>query len=104
MKTQTLTLAGYVWKVWPPEQNGSRLLMFAKAPKNATRETPDQKTKGIVIPSQVLDQIDAAVLIEAAHLLVTATYTERDGRLPVIDATKVEAFNGRVGDEWKDWY
>jgi hypothetical protein len=104
MKTQILTLAGFVWKCWPPNSDGNRLMMLGKVAKAETATTSDQQTKGILIPPPVQAATDEALFEPSAHIVLILTYTQRDGRLPLVEATKVEAFDGRATDEWKAWY
>lgn len=92
-----ITLAGYVWLT--AEDEDKAILLLGNVLQSEAPTTLDPRTKTIH-----LDPIVARTLRVGSHIIVTATYEERTGMMPVIEAIAIEVFNRRSTDEWKEWY
>jgi hypothetical protein len=103
---KTVTLAGFVWIVYPPNEGMKHaLVMFGNVGRPEANKTEDLKTKTATVPPELSESLDPSLLEVGAHIIITATYEERQGKLPLFDAQKIEAFeDGRQLNEWKDWY
>lgn len=103
--TTTITLAGYVWQFYGGQYADPHihaLLMLGNAARVDAYGAQDLKTRSIWIPAALV--IPTPLIERDAHVIVTAEYVERDGRLPSVSALAVEAFDERATDEWKAWY
>jgi hypothetical protein len=101
----TITLAGFVWQFYGgqyADPHTRALLMLGNAARVDAYGTQHLKTRAIWIPKVLV--IPTLLLERDAHVIVTAEYIERDGRLPSVNALAVEAFDERATDEWKRWY
>jgi hypothetical protein len=101
-----VTLAGFVWIVYPPDKAlNHALVMFGNVKKTDANTTERLKTKTATVSPELSESLDPSLLEVGEHIIITAKYEERTGKMPLFDAQKIEAFeNGRQLDEWKDWY
>jgi hypothetical protein len=98
-----VTVAGFVWLAIPPA-NGSGLLMIGNALRAEAQTAPNLRTKSITISPNLYSAINPQCLVEGAHVVVIAHYTERNGMLPIFEAISVAEYDGQETSEFKDWY
>lgn len=104
-KPTTITLAGYVWEFYSDSTantNRRALMMLGTHPRTEAKDADHLMTHSIWLSP--LASKDPALTTAGAHVIVTMTYTERDGALPEMIASQIEPFDDRPTDEWRRYY
>ncbi len=96
-----VTVSGYVWLAMPPEVSQG-LVVIGNAKK--AEVASNTRIKGITVPIELFNALPVELFAKDSHLVITANYQERDGKLPSFEAIEIAAYDGRETEELKDWY